>query len=332
MVKLCKNYSRSEINILIKNPLIVLTFVTLLLVPNVVLGQSDYSYIKKWGSQGAGEGQFTRPSAIVADSSGNFSANNLYVIDTGNSRVVKFASNGTFLEKWGSQGAGDGQFNLPSAIAVDPVGNIYVLDSGNSRIQKFNNDGAFITSWDVYGTTELPQGSQPGLAIDPSGNVYQTATKEHKIYKYSPDGGTALTSWGENGIGNGQFSFPSSVAADLTGNIYVLDSGNSRVQKFDSEGNFLGKWGSQGAADDQFSKPVAITVDSTGSVYVVNAGNSVIQKFGEDGSYDTSWGSRGASDGQLTNPSGIATDSAGNVYVADTGNSRIQVFAFTPPT
>jgi sugar lactone lactonase YvrE len=104
------------------------------------------------------------------------------------------------------------------------------------------------------------------------------------------------------------------------------------VQKFDSEGNFLGKWGSQGAADDQFSKPVAITVDSTGSVYVVNAGNSAIQKFGEDGSYDTSWGSRGASDGQLTNPSGIATDSAGNVYVADTGNSRIQVFAFTPPT
>ena len=93
----------------------------------------------------------------------------------------------------------------------------------------------------MYGAKELPQGGIPGIAIDPSGNVYLAATKDHKIYKYSPDGGL-VTSWGDNGLGNGQFSFPTDVAADPTGNIYVLDSGNSRIQKFDSEGNFLMKW------------------------------------------------------------------------------------------
>jgi tripartite motif-containing protein 71 len=337
MLKLCKNYSRPKFDKLIKNLLMVSGFAILLLVPNIVLGQNEYSYVKKWGSQGSGEGQFTRPSTLAADFSGNFSTDNIYVIDSGNSRIVKFANNGTFLAKWGSQGAGDGQFSLPSGIAVDPIGNVYVNDWGNNRIQKFDSLGTFITSWQKSAfmappsEIKLPSGLQPGIAIDPSGNVYVAFTDTHEIVKYTPDG-KELTRWGDNGIGNGQFSFPSSVATDLTGNVYVLDSGNSRIQKFDSEGTFLGKWGSQGAGNNQFSRPLSVAVDSTGSVYVLNSGNSIIQKFAEDGSFTTSWGSRGASDGQMTNPSGITTDSAGNVYIADTGNNRIQVFAPIPPT
>ena len=122
------------------------------------------------------------------------------------------------------------------------------------------------------------------------------------------------------------FSDPSGVAVDSSGNVYVADSGNKRIQKFNSAGGFITKWGSSGSGDGQFSYPCGVAVDSSGNVYVADTSNQRIQKFNSSGGFITKWGSYGSGDGQFSNPYGVAVDSSGNVYVADSGNRRIQKF------
>ena len=138
-----------------------------------------------------------------------------------------------------------------------------------------------------------------------------------------------LTTWGTSGAGDGQFSAPAGVAADDTGNLYVADLGNHRVQKFSPHGLFLTKWGTQGGGDREFSNPGDVATDAIGNVYVADTGNNRIQKFTSSGGDLRKWGSPGNGPEQFNAPAGIATDSAGNVYVADTGNNRIQKFTAT---
>jgi hypothetical protein len=131
--------------------------------------------------------------------------------------------------------------------------------------------------------------------------------------------------WGSYGTGDGQFSFPYGVAVDGSGNVYVADTDNNRIQKFTSDGSFITKW-DFGTGDGQFSSPYGVAVDGSGNVYVTDLYNSRILKFTGDGSFITKWGSYGTGDGQFSFPCEVAVDSSGNVYVADTDNNRIQKF------
>jgi DNA-binding beta-propeller fold protein YncE len=132
--------------------------------------------------------------------------------------------------------------------------------------------------------------------------------------------------WGEPGSGPGQFAFPVSVAVDSSGTVYVADSDNDRIQRFDEAGAFLGEWGGTGAGPGQFATPEAVDVDASGNVYVADKGNYRVQKFTSTGTFLAQWGSRGSAAGQFEAPEGIATDAAGDIYVADAGNDRIEKF------
>src|SRR5919107_152720 len=91
-----------------------------------------------------------------------------------------------------------------------------------------------------------------------------------------------ITKWGRFGEADGQFENPIEVALDSSGNVYVGDDDNSRIQKFDSDGTFIAKWGSQGAGDGQFDDPTGVALDSYGNVYVADLGNRHNQKFGSE--------------------------------------------------
>jgi hypothetical protein len=88
-----------------------------------------------------------------------------------------------------------------------------------------------------------------------------------------------IAKWGSLGHGDGQFYCPYGIAIDSSGNVYVADTDNSRIQKFTSGGSFIAKWGSGGSGDGQFYYPFGIAVDSSGNVYVADTYNHRVQKF-----------------------------------------------------
>jgi len=142
---------------------------------------------------------------------------------------------------------------------------------------------------------------------------------------------TYILQWGSSGSTDGKFAAPQGVAVNMNdGNVYVADYGNNRIQKFDSNGGFLGKWAPSGS--DNFTQPRSLAVDSSNNVYVADTGNHRIQKRDSNGGFLTRWGhnggdgTSGSDNGSFNAPSGICVAPDGSVYVADQLNDRIQKF------
>jgi len=137
-----------------------------------------------------------------------------------------------------------------------------------------------------------------------------------------------IKKWGSLGVSEGQFNNPSSISYDPSNKaIYVADLENNRIQKFDTDGNFLMKLGLTGTNNGELYHPGDIESDSSGNLYVADINNARIQKFDSDGSFLMKWGSSGDGDGQFDHPGDIIVDEANKaIYVTDIGNNRIQKF------
>src|SRR5439155_3354 len=118
--------------------------------------------------------------------------------------------------------------------------------------------------------------------------------------------GTFLTTWGTSGSGNAQFRFPVGVAVDGSGNVFVTDSDNARIQKFDNGGTFLTTWGTRGSADGQFYSFTGVAVDGSGNVFVADAANYRIQKFANAGAFVANCGTWATGDAQARLPVVVA--------------------------
>jgi len=140
--------------------------------------------------------------------------------------------------------------------------------------------------------------------------------------------GTSLLAWGGPGTDAGQFDGAGGIALGPSGGtpVYVVDSGNHRIQRFTSDGAFELAWGGFGSGPGEFDSPSDVAVDGSGNVYVADTLNHRIQKFDAAGSFLLAWGGQGSADGAFLAPEGIIVDAGGNVLVADTGNDRIQMF------
>ena len=280
----------------------------------------------QWGSLGILPGSFSLPSRAATNSSGN-----VFVTDSGNSRVQRFTATGASPFAFGSLGAGNGQFLTGSAlgVAIDSAGNIFVVDRLGSRVQKFNPSGSFQSAFGALGTGNSQFTSPSGIAIDSADNIYVADTGNNRIQKFN-SAGSYVTQWGGLGTGNGQFSLPSGVAVDSHGYVYVADTGNARIQKFDPSGNYIDKWGSLGTGDGQFGAATTPSLDlavgSSDNVLVVDPVNDRVERFRPIGTFIDKWGSLGTGSSQFNLPSGVATASSGNVYVVDQGNNRVQRF------
>lgn len=193
---------------------------------------SDGTFLRQWGALGSENGEFYYPRGIAVDSQGD-----IYVVDQHNHRVQKFDSNGLFLTTWGSYDPADGQrgdegeFDLPTDVAIDSVDNVYVVDHYNHRIQKFDPDGNFIAVWGSQGSG-IGQFYLPvGLALDRADNIYVADTGNTRVQKFNSSLGFVAT-WGSPGHDDGEFHLPTGVTIDSTGAVYVTDIGDHRVQKF----------------------------------------------------------------------------------------------------
>ena len=158
------------------------------------------------------------------DSSGT-PATSIFVANSPNHSIQKFSPDGTLLKEWGKYGSLAGQFKFPYDVAVDSAGNVYVADANNSRIQKFDPEGIFLASW----STTRPS----GIDIDSADNVYAISWLNCSIEKFTSEG-VLLTQWGKCGAEEGQFTSPFRINVSPEGELYVSDTGNNRIQVFES--------------------------------------------------------------------------------------------------
>ncbi len=178
-----------------------------------------------------------------------------------------------------------------------------------------------------------------GVALAPDSSIYVADSRNNRIEKFDATGKLLLT-WGSVGklddktADPGKFNEPWGVAVAADGSVFVTDTWNHRVQKFDATGKFIKMWGifGQGETPDAFWGPRAIVIDGQGRVYVSDTGNKRIVVFDQNGQSLTSFGTSGSDPGQFDEPVGLAVANDGQVYVADTWNQRIQQFSYAAAT
>ncbi|MEA2208071.1 MAG: tripartite motif-containing protein 71 [Solirubrobacteraceae bacterium] len=224
----------------------------------------------------------------------------------------------------------EGVLRFPEAVALDAQGNVYVADQLGYVVQKFSAAGVFETEWGSYGGGHGQFGPIGGLATDAAGDVYVVDSSHNRIEKFTPEG-AFLTQWGHKGDGPSQFNFGSSQdytkppgggIAVAGSYVYVADSGNNRIERFDLQGGEAMEWGSKGSAPGQFRYPRGVAA-SAAEVLVADDDNHRIERFDPSGAYLGEVGSQGTGPGQFGFPYGVSLDAAGNAYVADDLNHRV---------
>ena len=172
------------------------------------------------------------------------------------------------------------------------------------------------------------------IALAADGSIYVADSRNNRIQHLTITG-DEINSWGsfaDVAMGEapgGTFNEPWGVAVAPNGNVYVMDTWNYRIQKFNANGEFLSMWGTNGFAESPFAfyGPRGVAVDADGKVFVVDTGNKRVVVFDASDNYITQFGVAGMENGQFDEPVGIALDEQGQVYITDTWNSRIQVFS-----
>ena len=230
----------------------------------------------------------------------------------------------SFLDKFGSAGSGDGEFNLPQGISAD-ASYIYVVDRSNHRIQVFDKTTyAFV---DKFGS----QGSLDGEFINPQGihvnntYIYVADLGNDRIQVFNKSTYAFVDKFGSAGTGDGEFDLPSDVFTDAN-YIYVGDMSNNRVQVFNkSTYAFVDKFGSAGTGDGEFDGAAGIRADDT-YIYVIDISNNRVQVFNKSTyAFVEKFGSAGSADGEFNYPVHLEIN-ASSIFVADRLNNRVQVF------
>ena len=287
----------------------------------------------------------------------------IYVADVSNNTIRRIAPGGvvsTYAGTPRARGSADGtgtqaRFDMPSAIVADPAGNLYVADFGNHTVRRITpaavvatfagTAGAFGS---LDGTGTASRFNHPdGIAIDSAGNLYVGDADNNTIRKISAAGevstlaGLAGAPGSDDGAGStARFDFPTGLAVDTAGNVYVADSANHTIRKITPGGvvtTLAGSAGISGTDDGvgaaaRFNNPFGVAVDSAGNVYIADTFNHTIRKIATDGTVTTlagAGGVLGSDDGigaaaRFDLPAGLAIDSAGSLYVADFNNNTVR--------
>ncbi len=253
-----------------------------------------------------------KPLGVALDEAGN-----LCLTDTGNNTVCHLDLAGRRWRHWSS--AGNKPFASPVAVARRG-GVFYLADSETGRVVAFGDNGR-----EVF-TIASPLQRPAGLTL--SGDSLVVADSQaHAVFVFDLRGQLRFK-FGKRGSGPSEFNFPTHVAADNHGHLFVTDSLNSRIQVFDTDGKFISQIGSSGDTPGHFGRPKGVAVDTFGHVYVVDAVFDNVQVFDLSGQLLLSWGEGGSGPGTFGVPAGIAIGLDNVIYVADSYNRRIQVFKY----
>jgi len=344
------------------------------LLPAVALAQTAPKYVISTFA-GTGTGEYTgeagaatsaginQPWGMVFDSSGT-----LFFADQVNCRIRKISS-GTISLVAGTGSCGysadkvaatSADLHYPTHVAFNSAGNLLIADTYNHRIRLIASSGEISTfagtgDMGFYGdeaeATKAFLNFPTGIAVDSAGVIYiadtynhviRTVTTDGKIHTYAGDNTAGST--GDGGKATAaRLRYPTGLALDSAGNLYIADSNNHRIRKVGKDGIIStvagsGAYGFSGdgglATNATLGYPDDVYVDKSGNLYIVDTVNSRVRYVGTDGIIRTiagngRYGSNGdggpATSAELRFPSAIVMNPAGNLILADTQNNKLRM-------
>ncbi len=259
---------------------------------------------------------FEKPHGIATDSQ-----DRIYVTDSSQGLVFVLDRENKHVSFIGP--GSQVSLRVPLGIAVDAKDRVWVADVVGQSVYAFDAAGNALMSLGKPGEMESPT----AVAVDDARHrLFIVDSKQHCILVYDSESGTFLSRIGKRGLGKGEFNFPTHVAVDRQGRVYVSDTMNFRVQIFDSEYKFVDTIGSQGNRFGQFLKPKGLALDSYQNLYVVDSDFDNFQVFDQQKRLLMFLGTVGQVPGTFWLPAGIHIDRNNYIYVADQNNRRIEIF------
>lgn len=252
----------------------------------------------------------------------------VYVSDSVQRDILLFDIPGQRFKEIGIEEPG--QLKKPLGITISAQGELYVADISLQRIMVYDQDGHFLRA--IGDKDQLHRPSD--VALSPDGNrlyVVDTGgieTQDHRVQVYDSHSGEHLQRIGIRGTGDGEFNLPLQAAVSSTGNLYVVDGGNFRIQAFDADGHFLYSFGAVGRLPGQFARPKGIAIGPQDNIYVVDAAFGNVQLFNPKGQLLMVIGVRGnaGTPGKYMLPAGINVGDDGRVYIVDQFFRKVDIY------
>lgn len=250
----------------------------------------------------------SNPSGLAVDLAGN-----LYIADTGNSRIVKVSAAGTTST---FSLTGISALNSPHQVAVDSSGNLYIADTGNNRIVKSDPSGAA----GVINTGSFTLNAPKGVAVDALGNLFIADSANNRMLKVTAGAAYLLNTTGGLTIDSSSLNSPVALATDTYNNLYIVDQNNNRVVEVSA-----GLVGFVVSTGSSLTSPTSVTVSDNGVIYIADGSSParVTINDPQGDQYDLFFGER---DNEFGAPAAIATDSRGAFYIADIQNNVVNLF------
>ncbi len=211
-------------------------------------------------------------------------------------------------------------FGECSGVDVDKNNNVWVFNRGAYPIIQLDKNGRMLQAWD---DRTIRVKTAHGIRVDPDGNLWAVDVKGHVVLKISPTGRVLMVLGNRQGTpgkndSKDAFNEPTSVAFTPNGDFYISDGYvNSRVIKFNRDGEYLTHWGLKGTGDGEFNLVHDVTLDSKGRAYVADRTNKRVQIFDASGKFLGKWDDVGAPWGLYY----VGREDA--IYMCDGGNNRV---------